>query len=167
MAEANWKKSTAKQILQDDIIAGRVTDDMNANQVYQMHDEYRDFPIQNFRANLKRLLKTIEKLQERMRVDCEAYGHDKAILMNEAALEEAPPFIPWHRSEAKRLLKEDIENNKHKELKPRELWATKTEYQAFSLETFRKHIYQEVETKAKRAYRFAKKNKKEKPQSHS
>ena len=79
--------------------------------------------------------------------------------MNEAALEEAAN-ISLHRSEAKSLLKEDIENNTHKELKLSELWATKAKYQAFSLETFHKHICQEVETKAKCAYQFSKKNKK-------
>ena len=78
------EKSTAKQILQDDSIAGIVTADMDANQVYQMHDKYKNFPIQNFCANLKCLLQMIEKLQEQMQVDCKAYGHDKAILINEA-----------------------------------------------------------------------------------
>jgi len=70
-----------------------------------------------------------------------------------------PNDIPWHKSEAKTLLKKDIDDGKHKEMKPEVLHGTREEYQAFPLKTFRNHIYQEVDSRAKRAHRYAKKKK--------
>ena len=70
-----------------------------------------------------------------------------------------PNDIPWHKSEAKNLLKKDINDGRHKEMKPEVLHGTREEYQAFPLKTFRNHIYQEVDSQAKRAHRYAKKKK--------
>jgi hypothetical protein len=70
-----------------------------------------------------------------------------------------PNDIPWHKSEAKNLLKKDINDGRHKEMKPEVLHGTREEYQAFPLKTFRNHIYQEVDSRAKRAHRYAKKKK--------
>jgi len=70
-----------------------------------------------------------------------------------------PNDIPWHKSEAKNLLKKDINDGRHKEMKPEVLHGTREEYQAFPLKTFWNHIYQEVDSRAKRAHRYAKKKK--------
>jgi hypothetical protein len=42
-------------------------------------------------------------------------------------------------------------------MQPMKLRTTRPEFMAFSLKVFRKHIYQEVDSRAKRLYRFAKK----------
>jgi hypothetical protein len=46
--------------------------------------------------------------------------------------------------EAKLLLDEDIEEGKHLEVDPQELYESRAEYQQFSLVTFCGHLYQEV-----------------------
>jgi hypothetical protein len=66
----------------------------------------------------------------------------------------------WHKSEANELLKKDIDADKHLLMKPALLHRTRKEYEEFTLEVFRKRIYQEVDSRSKRAYRFEKKNKK-------
>jgi hypothetical protein len=49
----------------------------------------------------------------------------------------------WHGSAAQKLLKETVEAGEHKGVKPKKLWQSRPEYQVYSLDTFRDHIYQE------------------------
>jgi hypothetical protein len=156
--EKNWKDSEAKRLLREDIIAGVIQASMAAKDVYDMRPEYKKWAFKNFQTNLKNLRKAIADSYARMLADCEAYGHDRALLMTLGAGTN-PQDVPWHKSEAKKLLKKDIDNGKHKQMKPEALHGTREEYQAFSLKTFRNHIYQEVDSRAKRAHRFAKKKK--------
>ena len=153
-----WKTSEAKALLREDIISKRVPASMGAKEVYAMRAEYKEFPIKNFPTNLKNLRKAIADNFARMQVDCEAYGHDRAILKTLATAD--PTNHPWHKSEAKKLLKQDIDEGKHLQMKPSELRGTRKEYEAFGLEVFRKHIHQDVDSRSKRSFRFAKKNKK-------
>jgi hypothetical protein len=76
--------------------------------------------------------------------DCEAYGHDVS-LVKESRSAEGPQMILWHESTARGLLKQDINEGKHIQLAPLDLYSTRDEYKAFSLKMFRNHIYQEVD----------------------
>jgi hypothetical protein len=154
-----WRGSEAKALLRADIISKRVPDTMTAKEVYAMRPEYKAFPIKYFSTNLKNLRKAIADNFGRMQVDCEAYGHDRAILKTLATADQTTD-VPWHKSEAKKLLKEDIDNGKHIQMKPSALRRTRKEYKDFKLDVFRKHVHQEIDSRSKRAYRFAKKNKK-------
>jgi hypothetical protein len=129
---------------------------MQANDVYAMRpDKYEKWPFKGFQRNLKNLREVIAKSYARMQTDCEAYGHDRALLKT---LQVADPHnIPWHKSEAKQFLKLDIDDGKHLQMKPAKLHLTRMAYRKFDLKVFRKHIYQEVDSRAKRAVRFAKK----------
>ena len=91
-----------------------------------------------------------------MQWDVLSYGHDIAIIQ---AQRSEPADAAWHRSPAYRLLKQDIDDRKNEQLAPKELWMSRPEYQAFDLQCFRKHIYQEVDSRPKRAIRFEKKRK--------
>ena len=53
----------------------------------------------------------------------------------------------WVDHEARELLAIDMDNNLHKRMAPRELYMRRLQYQEFSLETFRGHIYQEEHTR--------------------
>jgi hypothetical protein len=157
--EEKWKDSEAKQLLREDIISGVVPASMAAKDVYDMRPEYKKWSYQNFPTNLRHLRKAIGDSYERMLADCEAYGHDRALLVKLRAGKNPRGDIPWHKSEAKKLLKQDIDDGKHRQMKPESLHGTREEYQAFPLTTFRNHIYQEIDSRAKRAHRFAKKKK--------
>lgn len=154
----NWRTSKAKRILGKDIVSGKVRADMKADEVYQMHSEYKKWPKKNFAPNLKRLRKSIAEDYDRSRSDSIAYGHDLARLMTLRA-GDPPAKKPWHKSNAKRLLKQDVEDGKHELMKPAELYSTRVEYQEFDLETFRNHIYQERDGPEKLERRFARKKK--------
>jgi hypothetical protein len=157
--EGKWKESEAKRLLREDIISGAVNASMAAKDVYEMRPEYKKWPYNNFQTNLRNLRKAIVNSYERMLEDCEAYGHDLALLTTLRAGTENLQVVPWHKSDAKRLLKQDVDDGKHKAMKPEALYNMREEYQVFSLETFRNHIYQEVDSRAKRTHRFAKKKK--------
>jgi hypothetical protein len=134
--EKNWKDSEAKRLLREDIISGVVQASMAAKDVYDMWPEYKKWAFKNFQTNLKNLCKAIANSYTPMLADCKAYGHDQTLLMTLRA-DENTQDIPWHKkSEAKKLLKQDIDDGKHKQMKPEVLHGTRDEYQAFPLKTF-------------------------------
>ena len=49
----------------------------------------------------------------------------------------------WNGSDAQKLLKELVASGGHTGVKPQQLWEQRQEYQVYSLQTFRDHIYQE------------------------
>lgn len=157
--EEKWKDSEAKHLLREDIISGVVSGSMAAKDVYDMRPEYKKWAFKNFQTNLRNLRKNISNNYARMLADREAYEHDRALLRVLRA--SNPPDVPWHKSEAKKILKQDIDDGKHKQMKPEELHGMREEYQAFPLKKFRNHIYQEIDSRAKRAqgHRVAKKKK--------
>ena len=118
-----WAKSSkAKELLCNDIILGKVNERMNTQEVYLMRPQYKDYRMDNFRTNLGNLIKAVRKDIEHMGKDCEAYGHDRAVLAERHFdIDESPIRNSWHRSEARELLlKVDMELGLlHKEMKPK------------------------------------------------
>lgn len=150
-----WKDSEAKCLLHDDILSGAVPKSMAAYDVYNMRPQYQCFEYSKFRTNLNYLREAISKSYRRMQEDCEAYGSDRALL--QGVPRAGPQNILWHESKARKLLKHDIDNDMHKFLRPSILHSTRAEYMVFSLEVFRNHIYQEVDSRSKRATRIVRK----------
>ena len=151
--EDNWATSTAKKLLKEDILSGRVTYSMKASVVKPMRPEYAKWIMKNFRTNLNTLRDGIARDQRRMLVDCEAYGHDLAIVKEKRQTEIKTPF---YRTPAKPLLKQDVYNGAHlalvqgKKITPKQLYKSRPEYQAAAtMEEFRGYLYQEIKKKSK------------------
>jgi hypothetical protein len=157
-ADVKWIHSAAKKSLRTDIILGKVTEHSNPIDVYAMCESYKAFPYNLFKSNLQSLLKAVAKDIARMQHDCEAYGHDLAVVQDLRSNEE-PGSRPlsWHLSEAREWLKVDMAAGNHKHLKPKDLWLSRPEYQVFALEIFRKAIHSADDKKAKLAFRMDKK----------
>jgi hypothetical protein len=151
-----WIYSAAKIKLREDIIRGLVDAQMAPKDVYRMREEYSEFKYENFRTNLKSLRDAVATSIVRMQNDSLFFGHDKSVMMYEVQNEARS--ILWIESLAPLLLKQDINKGLHNRLTPSELYASRIEYQAFPLQVFRNHTYQEVDTRSKRAHRYAKKN---------
>ena len=49
----------------------------------------------------------------------------------------------WNGSEAQRLLKAMVRENRHVGVEPKTLWQSNEAYMVYTLQTFRDHIYQE------------------------
>ena len=155
-----WAKSTAKQVLKKDILLGVVTPEMDAATVYESRAMYKDYKLPNFTQNLASLIKVVQRDVARMQQDCEAYGHDRAILAKLKAESNEPPSpLSWHRSKARLTLKDDMQANVHKNKTPKEMWSDpeKPEYREFDLKVFRKAIYSAEDKASKKEFRFAKK----------
>jgi hypothetical protein len=153
-----WKISRAKKLLRKDIVEGTVTNDMETLYVYGMRDEFMEYELKNFTANLKRLQEVIQKEQDRAVTDSDAYAID--LLINPPILQGPSGYPQWQGSEAARLLKLDIDNEKHTSMKPSDLHNTQEEYKRFPLTVFRKHIGQEVRSRKDSIYWLVKTNKK-------
>jgi hypothetical protein len=132
--EIKWRSSRAKELLLDDIKNNIISDGIEAEIVFGMHLEYQEFEFKNFKINLKNLLDFVEKSRDRADDDKEAVEHDMML----------PAFrqAEWHGSDAERLLSEDVKNHMFDEGCPSIFWLTRPEYQQFSLEKFRKHLFQ-------------------------
>lgn len=154
-----WALSKSKSILRTGLLNGTILPSMKPKEIFDMHpEEHSKWEYTNWTNNLRNLRHAIEKDNKRMHDDMLSYGHDLAIVN---ALRAANPNRKprWRGSEAAKRLKEDVDKGKHLEMKPSTLHQTRPEYLVFDLDVFRKHIYQEVDSRPKRAYRFEKKKK--------
>lgn len=147
-------KSASKALLRADILRERVTEQTNARTIYNSNDEHKKWVFKNWEEAFNRLMAAVKRDRSRMEADTLAYGHDLAIVKI-----SRPADVAWHRSPACRLLKADVDAGKHTSCDPSDLWLTSPEYQAFDLACFRKHLYQEIDSRPKRAIRFEKKKK--------
>ena len=140
--EEKWQTCTAKRLLTEDILTGLIPGNMPAKEVYELRPEYKATEWRLFSSRLRSLRKQIETSKQQSNNDAAALLHDCQLYPKKTHNELGLPN--WDGSAAQTLLKTDIDNNRHTELKPKELYATRAEYQIFTLKVFRGHIHQEV-----------------------
>lgn len=153
--EPDWKTSKAKVHLFTLLVKGIV--DVNGKRdprkVFDTHcknhPSFAEFSYENFPARLRALRIAIKERRERAEDDELALAHDR--LIHPKPTHDVRGYPQWDGHEAHRLLKEDIDNGLHKQMKPKELWDTRDEYKEFPLDVFRKHIHQEVTSRKFRA----------------
>lgn len=153
--EESWAKSKAKKLLKEDIIAGKVTEEMHWSNVYEMRPEYKKFKAERFGPNLKTLREGIARDYARMLKDVDWFGHDMALVKQLRAADSGS--IPWHKSDAKYLLDDDITNEVHLKINsetgmkntPQDMHKSRPEYQQYPLGVFRGHLYQEIKRREK------------------
>jgi hypothetical protein len=113
----NWP-SDAKELLKKDIEEGRVTEVMTAREVYEMHPaEFKIYKFQNFANNLKSL---------------------RALALLPPKETKAPD---WKDSDAKELLKKDIEEGRVTEvMMAREVYAMHPEFDIYKFQNFANNL---------------------------
>jgi hypothetical protein len=154
--KAAWK--IAKPILEKDYLEGRATDDMQPAEVIALRPEiYGKVKATNFGNNWRAMKARFGRDRKRSEEDEVLFLHDMTIHTLAADL---PGY--WDGSEAQRLLKKDIERGRHTRYKPEMLRLKRPEYQEFTLDKFRKHIYQKTRVEKETPYWTYKKAKKEK-----
>ena len=150
-----WQGSKAKQILHDALAKG---EDEKGNKVsvrsgkgqyprdiYKLFKDLPEFQESDF-GNQKLFGDRLRRLRESVIEKKCLAAKDLSALKN--SLEIHP--IPNKRmfvDVALPYLRVDMDNGLHLTTKPRELHKTRPEYQEFELDTFRKHIHQEVYTR--------------------
>jgi len=141
------QKNPLRQQLHDDIAVGLIPPTTAAKQAWVYRDEYHEtmeFPT--FKSRFLSMVKIVTKKLERAKSDAEDLEHDLAIHARPTRTAKGEPV--WNYHEAPDLLEIDIDDGWHKRLKtPEPLWLKQHQYQDFSLETFRGHYHQEIQTR--------------------
>ncbi len=142
-----WSKSAAKQLLKRCFRAGTIAANyLDAHQVWTDHcKDDEALKRMQFDAAFVRCLKTVRddylKKVQRCQKDLEAFNIAKKNHPTPELNVRGEP--QWHKSAAQKHLKETMEAGQHKGVEPKNLWQSRPEYQVYSLQTFRDHIYQE------------------------
>ena len=152
-----WGDSAAKAHLRAAIVAGKIPATWEPKRVYELHWLYQLYDYSLFRTNLKNLRNLIAADYVRSQQDLEAYMHDDLLMKSLGKKNVNPEYPNWHQHEARHLLRKDIEDGKHKSMKPKELWVTQVEYLDFPLDVFRNHLYTERDKPDSQAARYQKK----------
>lgn len=145
--EEKWnKKNLVRQQLKKDLAAGfiKITDD--AKTAWTSRAVYAAIkPFELWKSRYNGMVKIVQEGMERAAEDANDLYHDRLLHPRPTHNKTGQP--EWIEHEAKELLEYDMDDNKHKEMSPQELYNSRLQYQDFSLEVFRGHIYQEEQTR--------------------
>jgi hypothetical protein len=140
MVKTNWRYSEEKKILKHDIENAVVLPSMTATQVYEMHDGiYKKYQLQNFKNNLTNLRDVIEKGKKKAR-------NKRKMLANTLNGKEDKYNAPgktWQSSEARKTLLLDIHSGVTANMTPKQIYESRTVYQAYDLTKFRNNLNKE------------------------
>jgi len=156
-----WRNSPAKAQLRAGILSGLYNELMDAETIYGSDVIFHQYKWENFKTNLTNLRDSLGREVARAFKDAVNVAADK---QRHAAAAAASGVKIWAGSEAERLLKDDIDNDRHVGMEPRQLKDTRPEYHQWSLKEFRDHVEQEKRCRKTQAYWLHrdKKSKKEK-----
>jgi hypothetical protein len=118
-----WKNSKAKRILKKGLVDGSIplqNEEMSAQGVYMQHVEFTEFSFDNFQSNLRALRKKIIENKRMSHEELAAYNDDRVHYLKNTHNHRGEPR--WEGSEAVHALKDEIDQGRHLQLKPEELW---------------------------------------------
>jgi hypothetical protein len=104
---------------------------MEPRVVYAQRPEFATFEYTQFRDRLGALRRQIIEKKDRSITDSAALAHDRQIHPDATHNHRGEPR--WEGSEAERLLRLDMDEDKHKSMKPKNVFLSRTEYQDFPL----------------------------------
>ena len=147
-----WQHHPVRQLLLNALINKEIPTDYKLMGPLDVWNKYCDldmFEGMEYDATFKRRLLSLRKQVQEGTQRAEA----DLISFNVAKKNHPPPQHnhrgepQWSGSEAQRLLKMDMDNKRHFDLKPEHLWNSRPEYGKFDLSTFRDHLWQEHKTR--------------------
>jgi hypothetical protein len=98
-----WKTSQAKHLLQEDILSGKVTIGMKAEEIYEMRVEYKNYKLRSFKINLKNLQASILKLYEAAETASQGYENYLRDCKANPTPSSSRGYPKWDGSEAARF----------------------------------------------------------------
>jgi len=133
------------------VASGAIHEDMDPADAYTLclHNAAEDFEHYDYEVRFpERLAAVIEEVER----DMDRAAEEKAALLKDrskypinATNHRGEPR--WEGSVAQELLRKDIDEGKNEQMRPRDLWLSRPEYQEYDKEVFRKHIHQEVSSR--------------------
>ena len=126
--EIPWAESKARKILYDDIKSGTIPlkskDDNNRytqprlREIYEMHEEYKEYDYKNFSRRVSSARKTIRKAIERKQDDQIAF--DNFVEKNDIIYHSDKGYIQWKGSEAHKLCTQHVKDKFHERMNYRD-----------------------------------------------
>ena len=148
-----WISSDAKKLMTQDMMDGiipvkePIKDPQKLyNQLYADRPEFADYPYnKNVPGRIKRLQATVDKIGDAAKKDLAAFKRDRAI--NPVSAVGYNGRVLWKNSTAARMLLVDMAANKHKEMTPTQLCASRPCYKPFGVVRLGQRIDQLTEKK--------------------
>ena len=113
---------------------------MSVAEIWQSDELFQQYELEKFKEYYKNMVIRTDKRKQSIRDEYKAYQDDMLKLPRCNKTTRGYPF--WETHKASELLEKDEESGRAHELKPMALWKSRTEYQDFPIDVFRKHIYQ-------------------------
>ena len=119
----------------------RQVENMTAEQIWQSNPLFQQYELEKFETYNVNMKKLTEKRRGLIQEEEAVFHQDMLSFPPKEITSRGYPF--WNKHRASKLLEQDERNGVAKEMKPKQLWQSRIEYQDFPLFVFRKHIYQE------------------------
>lgn len=120
---------------------GTGADKMSAAEIYNKHPIFQQYDKEKFITWDKKVVKLAERDRKQVSEDVEMFRQHR---LNFPPKEiTARGKLSWSKHKAKDQLILDTKSGKAGKTRPKQLWESNASYQCFSLEDFRKHVYQE------------------------
>lgn len=156
-----WGKSEARDVLYDMLLAGQIPRDMKPKPVYETYlkhlpefASFQNYTALKFAGKLASARKRAGKKVDRAAEDLAFFEHDRLIFPAPIVDTKNQPI--WKDSAAQKLLRkalDDIASGTKTYVKPRFLYLEHGEWhEHYSLEFFRKKIYQEIKFNKREAW---------------
>jgi hypothetical protein len=150
---ADWKTSKAKKLVAQDIIddeiplEGYFDHEEVFHRLYEEHEFFANFPFDGtrYRDCIDRLRNAIKRLKHWADYDSNKVLEDLA--KHPPKAQKIRGELKWDDSDAQKLLKQDVDDGVHLQLKGSQLHETREEYKLFGLRVFQKHLDQEKQSR--------------------
>lgn len=144
--EDKWNKTNPiRTQLKDDLANEFIPTTMDAATAWHKRPEYKEMELNLWKSRFNGMRKIVREGKERASSDAIDLSNDRKIHPRPQVNERGTPL--WIGSDAEVLLGIDIDDGKHKEMEPKQLYESRQQYQDFTLQEFRRHIYQEEQTR--------------------
>ena len=150
-----WENSWAKEILREAIKCGDITSDHTYDEMHVWHPEVEKTDRQKLPGRVRGLRQQVDQDKTAAQSDAIALAHDRKLFPIPDTNYRGEPR--WQGSNAEKILKSDIKDGKHLLCKPSEYYQLHKEYEPYSVDVIRAHIYQEVKFQKYCLYRNDKK----------
>jgi len=131
---------------------------MTWKEIHASHEWFQEYDPMLFQRYVRDLRKANPQKVAVVTEDNETIKRELNRFPRPTKTNRGEPF--WDTHPAKLLLRGDVKAGKHLDMKPALLHQTRSEYKAFSLKTFRAHVYQEKRHQKELPMRVNRRNKK-------
>jgi len=144
-----WRNSKAKEKLTELFLNGTIPmeDDgtTDLKQIFYMDEEITKSGWDRFKDRFRSLREQLHRESDRAEDDFLAFQNFAA--NHKASTFTERGYAEWEGSEAQKQLQDDMDADKHKTTRPKDLHESHESYEDFPLEVFRGHISQEERTR--------------------